>query len=302
MIKILRGVLPVLILLLPGCTSDRNDQPPPAMRVMNYSEADRQETKTPAQSADKSTGEIQPRTRMVIKTAELFLAVDKFEEAFAQAQKIASQNGGFIVASSVTTREENRKSGSITLRVPSTKFDETLDALKKLASSVENESVRGNDVTEEFYDVAARLENKQNAEKRYQEILKSAKTVKDILEVEQALTTVREEIEHLTGRKRFLADQVELSTINATMHEPYPLVASGRDSFWSKVVRGFQRGVDGFADVVSISITFVIALLPVIVVVMFMLLIGLKYYRRYRARPGAVESKESKKTQTRSDT
>lgn len=139
--------------------------------------------------------------------------------------------------------------------------------------------MQGNDVTEEFYDLTARLENKRKAEKRYQEILASAKTTKDILEVEQALTNAREEIERMEGRKRFLEDQVALSIINVNLHEPYPLVASGPYGFLAQMRRGVERGLTGFAEVLGACITFVIAGLPIFIL-LFILFWFVKRHRR----------------------
>lgn len=201
---------------------------------------------------------------MLIKTADLVCEVDNFDEARSRMQNLAEQNGGYIVSSQTSVSDENRKSGRVSLRIPSDKFDETLTSLKKLVKKTDSESINGNDVTEEFYDVSARLDNKRKAEQRFQEILKTAYKTTEILEVERALMNVREEIERMEGRKRFLADQVALSTINVNLYEPRPLLSGGRDSFWGKIKRGFENGFEGFGDVLSASITFVIAVLPLL--------------------------------------
>lgn len=224
------------------------------------------------------------QTRMLIKTADLICEVENFDEARARVQNLAEQNGGYIISSQTSVSDENRKSGHVSLRIPSDKFDETLAALKKLAKKTDNESINGNDVTEEFYDVSARLDNKRKAEQRFQEILRTANKTTEILEVERALMNVREEIERMEGRKRFLADQVALSTINVNLYEPRPLLTGGRDSFWGKIKRGFENGLEGFGDVLSASITFVIAVLP-LVPLGFLLWWGIpKLYRSFRSR------------------
>lgn len=204
-----------------------------------------------------------PQARMLIKTADLVCEVDNFDEACSRVQNLAEQNGGYVVSSQANVSDENLKSGHVTLRIPSDKFDETLTSLKKLVKKTDSESIRGNDVTEEFYDLSARLDNKRKAEQRFQEILKTANKTTEILEVERALMNVREEIERMEGRKRFLADQVALSTITVKLHEPRPLLTGGRYNFWGKIKRGFENGLKGFGDALSASITFVIAVLPV---------------------------------------
>ena len=49
----------------------------------------------------------------------------------------------------------------MTIRVPAEKFNETLDEIRKTASRVIVETVKGQDVTEEFIDIEARLKTKK---------------------------------------------------------------------------------------------------------------------------------------------
>lgn len=229
-----------------------------------------------------------PPARIIIKNATLGFEVASYDIALAQIQKIAEQSRGFVTVSTAYLRDDNVKSGNVTLRVPAEQFDAALLELKKLARKIENESLSGNDITEEFYDLTARLENKKRAEARYQDILKSAKTVKDILEVERALTDVREEIERLEGRKRYLSDQAALSTITINLHEPYPLMAQGSESLMAQVQRGFESGVRGFAEVVSACITFAIAGLPLFALGFVAIWLLRKLFRRSKKRQAAM--------------
>lgn len=236
-----------------------------------------------------------PQSRMVIKTASLNVEISNYEEALAQIQKIAAQYGGYIIASTTQTLASNVKSGNVTIRIDAKNFEAALQELKKLAQKVEQEGVQGNDVTEEFYDLTARLENKRKAEKRYQEILAAAKTTKDILEVEQALTNVREEIERMEGRKRFLEDQVALSTITVNLHEPYPLMASGQYGFLAQMRRGIENGVSGFSEVLSACITFAIAGIPIFVLLFVLIWAFRRYRRKAKAAPSTKATMAEKK-------
>jgi tetratricopeptide (TPR) repeat protein len=236
----------------------------------------------------------QLQNRMLIKTATLNCEVASYDEALAQIQKIAAQYSGYVVASNMQVSVEDVKSGTVTLRIEAKNFDAALQALKQIAKKLDSESLQGNDVTEEFYDLTARLENKRKAEKRYQEILASAKTTKDILEVEQALTNVREEIERMEGRKRYLEDQVALSTITVNLHEPYPLMASGRYGFLAQMRRGIENGVSGFSEVLSACITFAIAGIPIFVL-LSVLIWAIRRYRRKSKTVSAVKSNMAEK-------
>jgi hypothetical protein len=237
----------------------------------------------------------QTPNRMLIKTATLNCEVAKYDEALTQIQKIAAQYGGYVVASNMQVSVEDVKSGTATLRIEAKNFDAALQALKQIAKKLDSESLQGNDVTEEFYDLTARLENKRKAERRYQEILASAKTTKDILEVELALTNVREEIERMEGRKRYLEDQIALSTISVNLHEPYPLMASGRHGFLAQMRRGVENGVSGFSEVLSACITFAIAGIPIFVLLSVLIWAVKRYRRKARTTPPAKATMAEKK-------
>lgn len=291
----LASALLLLCLILLGCEARQAERP--VYSEMQFSRlppgaTSAEGTGAEALLAGRAADENQPvaapvpTARMIIKTAELFCEVENFEAAAGRMRALAEESGGYLVSAQTSVRDDNRKSGMLTLRVPADKFETTLAALKKLVKKVETENLSGNDVTEEFYDLTARLENKRRAEQRFLEILKTANKTSEILEVEQALVNVREEIERLEGRKRYLSDQVALSTITVRLFEPRPLITTGRDSFWGKLKRGFENGLAGFGDVLSGTITFVIAVLP-LVPLFWLAGWGIrKWYRSFRARQG----------------
>ncbi|MCI0693646.1 DUF4349 domain-containing protein [candidate division KSB1 bacterium] len=279
-----------LLLLFIGCGSREETQPVQVARMMMEAPESHSEAAGRfSQLEQKPIEALRPIGRLVIKTATISCEVTNYDEALGQIQKIVAQFGGYIIFSTTQVHENNVKSGSVSLRIDAKHFDTALQEIKKSARKVETESIQGNDVTEEFYDLTARLENKRKAEKRYQEILASAKTTKDILEVEQALTNVREEIERMEGRKRYLEDQIALSTITINLHEPYPLMASGRYGFLAQMRRGIENGVSGFSEVLSACITFAIAGIPLFV----LLFILIWAFRRYRRKSKAVPSLKS---------
>lgn len=229
------------------------------------------------------TAAAMPKARMIIKTATLALEVEKYDVAVAAVQTLAAQAGGFVQSTNTEIRYESVKTGTTIIRVPSEKFESTLTEIKKLAKKLEQEGLGGSDVTEEFYDVEARLENQKRAEKRYQEILNAAKTVGEILQVENELRRVREDIERIEGRKRFLIDQTGLSTITVNLHEPYPAISAEGGGFWATIGRGFTNGIEGFAAVLGATITFLIAGVPFFAVVAVIIYLFIRWRRRVRS-------------------
>lgn len=202
--------------------------------------------------------------RMVIKTATLRGEIDKYDPWMGVVKALITRYEAYIVHTSTRRDYNEMLSGQTTIRVPQNHFDNMLADLKKNFRKMEGEEIGGQDITEEFFDLSARLENQKRAEERLREILRSAKSVQDVLQVEQELTRVRENIERLEGRKKYLQDQVSYSTITLEWHEPYPLVIGrhGR-GFWGMVLQGFEEGIEGFAGALSGLITFLIAGFPI---------------------------------------
>jgi len=155
----------------------------------------------------------------VIKNANLTLKVDSAEEAAGQIVNVATAYQGFVQSSNIYESETGAKSGSVIIRVPANDFEKAITEIKNLANLVISEKISGQDVTEEFIDLEARLNNKYAEEQQYLEILEKATEVEDILMVTERLSWVRAEIERLEGRKKYLENLTDMSTISTYLTE-----------------------------------------------------------------------------------
>jgi hypothetical protein len=155
----------------------------------------------------------------IIKSADLALAVDGVEAKTYDIISIATGRGGFVQSSNLVEDQAGYKTGYVTVRVPSETFEDSVAAIKELAVRVERESINGQDVTEQYTDLEARLRSAQAQEEQYLEILDQATTVQDILAVQSYLQSIRYEIESLQGQIDSLGNQTEYSTISVSLSE-----------------------------------------------------------------------------------
>src|SRR3989338_7121626 len=165
----------------------------------------------------------------VIKNGSLDLIVDHADESLATIKKIINSKKGYVQFATTQEQEDGTKSGYATVRVPEESFDTTMSELKALALVVTSESVNSDDVTEQYIDLAARLKNAQLQETRYVEILQTAKTVEEMIQVETALANVRSTIESLTGQIQYLDSQTNFSTITITLSEEPVITVGGKE-------------------------------------------------------------------------
>lgn len=158
----------------------------------------------------------------VISDAQLEIEVEpgKFEGVFGQALSLADRHGGYLVGSSSQAAgdEVAMKSGTITIRIPATSFTRALADAAKLGK-VRNRQIQTQDVTEEYVDLKARIANSKAHVQALLALLAKAKTVDEILRVQQVLTGAQQQLEELEGRMRYLDEHTGYSTITLTVYE-----------------------------------------------------------------------------------
>ena len=242
--------------------------------------------------ADKSQAETVPTERKIIRNADLSLEAALPEEAQQKISAIAESKGGFVVESQQSSSNSKvtiRDVVTMTVRVPAAKFNESLEEIRKVASRVIVETVKGQDVTEEFVDIEARLKTKKALEAQFLEIMKQGKTVEDALNVQRELANVRGEIEQIEGRKRFLENQSSLSTIKIRIQTPSTYSANSTGFFY-QLGEAFSNGFDFALNFILGLVTFLIAILPFVIFIVLPIYLILRYFwRRFKIRKRAKE-------------
>lgn len=155
----------------------------------------------------------------VIRTASLEFEVDVTSDTANAISEIAKAKGGFVESSSIEEAYDGSKRGWITIRVPVSAFDIAITEAKALANSVARESTNAQDVTEQYTDLEARLHAAEAQEQQYLIVLTQAKSVGDVLAVQEHLADVRAEIESMQGQLNYLENRTAYSSITFTLVE-----------------------------------------------------------------------------------
>lgn len=154
--------------------------------------------------------------RMVIRMATLDLIVPDTRKALSEIEKLARELGGYVTSLN-TYQYERGETASVTLRIPADQLDAALERLRGLATTVQRESISGEDITEEFVDLESRLRHLEAKEAQLLEFLKKAEDTEAVLAVYQHLSETQAEIEQVKGRMRFLQNQVAMATITVNL-------------------------------------------------------------------------------------
>ena len=201
-----------------------------------------------------------PVVRRIIYSASIDLIVTDFDGSGKNVQTIVDYQGGYVAKSDVGEVSGERRRATWTLRVPVAKFRETMDALAQIGHAVSTKH-DSQDITDEFYDLEARLKNKRVEEERLLDHLKkSTGKLDEILTVEKELSRVRGEIEATQGRLQKLAKLSELTTIIVSMQEQKDYVPPTAPTYSSSVGQTFGESVNALSSFFK-SIGLVIAAL-----------------------------------------
>lgn len=147
--------------------------------------------------------------QMLIFTGRLDVLVEQenFAPTLNEVIDLAAKRGGYI---------HEQTDQSVTIRVPSARFRDTMRAFEALGE-VTHRSVQAQDVTEQFFDLGVRLKSLLATRDRLEGFLGRAKTIEEVLRIEQELRRLNGEIDKLEGQRRFLAAQAAYSTITVTL-------------------------------------------------------------------------------------
>jgi chemotaxis protein histidine kinase CheA len=159
---------------------------------------------------------LQP-VRVLIRQAAIDVEVGDVAAALVAIRDLALKKGGFVLSSSLD---------SITVKVPSERLDEVVDTIGALGH-VRRRTIEARDVTAEYLDLEARLQNAQATRDQLRALLQKAANVEETLRVQTELSRVQEMIERLQGRLNYLKTRSALSEVRVEVRQkrvPGPVV------------------------------------------------------------------------------
>lgn len=235
----------------------------------------RQELSSPPPLPPRETKEV--IKKKIIKDGRIGIEVDNLEQTKKQIDSLVVKYGGYY-ANERLNNSDWQISYNLKIRIPSNSFEKLIGEIETGGGEIKYKEIDARDVTDQFIDLEIRLENKKNYLKKYNDLLKQAKSVKDILEIEERIRGIEEEIESTTGRLKYLSDLVDYSTLDLEISKPKDnkYQPEKRDKFTKRLKHALSKGWFGFVD----FIVFVIKIWP------FWIIVGIIVYawKKYRNR------------------
>ncbi len=249
----------ILILListffLAGCAGGANKSAIPAPEAAFSQEApasiDSVETRSALPGDDTDAAlDASAVERVIIYRGDIEMVVADIPAAIDDITALATAEGGYLSESNID-RSEYRLSGTATIRIDAKNYEATMEALRQMAVKVRRENTDSQDVTEEYVDLQARQINLEHTEAALQEMLdlqQANGNVEDVLAIHRELTSVREDIERIEGRVRYLQNQSALATISIRL---YP--EENPEPEWVSAWKPFKVAQDAWQTLITI--------------------------------------------------
>ena len=227
------------------------------------------------------TGEQGTDISKIIRDGSMSIQVpkDDFSKGFAAATRIAQNNGGFVLSSQ--TRGQRR--GTLVLRIPAKRFDDAMVALRAIGV-VQAQSITGKDVTAQYIDLKARLENAIGQRTVLRNLMAQATTIQETITVQNRLSQVELEVEQIQGQLNFIDDQVAEATVRVELHEEDAAqLQQTSDVENPSLGSAWDRSIQGFLNVVSAVVIGLGYLLPLAALGLIVWLITAAVRRRRAA-------------------
>jgi hypothetical protein len=211
-------------------------------------------------------------------TVELEVGKDRLNDTINRASEVVTRAKGIYVGSSTSVPDGDPASGQVTFRVPVDAFEQVLRELKGLGTYRGEESST-EDVTNQYVDLTGQLAAWRAQERVYLKLLDRARSIADVIAVQNQLQQVQSNIERLQGQLNHLEDQSSFSTIVLHLSEPGAGSPAGPPQ--GRLARAWATAVNGLGVMAAAVLVGVVWLTPVAVLAGLALL-GLRTFRRPR--------------------
>ncbi len=281
----------VAVVLLTGCTTgasdSTSDEAPPSNGLP---------TKDFTEGFDgDASGGASPESadRDVIVQGYLTITAEDPIEAADDAVRIVERSGGRVDSRSEQPgldRGGNGAFAQLVVRIPSDELTTTLDEIKELGE-VEDVSINSTDVTAQAQDLDARIEALQASTDRLLALLASATSTTDLIAIETALSERQANLESLQAQRRYLSEQVDLSTITVDFGSEDAAPVDEPEGFLDGLVAGWNALV-GFLGAVLIAFGVALPWLAAVAVLALVALLIVRGARRSRRATTAASPQE----------
>jgi hypothetical protein len=223
------------------------------------------------------------KSRKIIQNATVRISVEAPEKVMEEISKEVEKQKGYISNSNKTVYI-NGITATMQIKIPAIALKPFLKFLQTLGKE-EAENINTNEITKEYYDTKARLENAINQKKQFELILAKAQKIPDLLEVQRQIDSVQERIEQFKGQITLWDQLVDLSTIDIDIRQTQKAQVIEKKPNWNPLSWKdlglvIKNTWISFANVIVKIVQWILIALPVIASLLLILFFVLWLIRK----------------------
>ena len=292
-----------IIAALFSCNTNIGDQKPEIAQTQNIEIADFKEQEMANNMVDssvtqeeekedkkKKTYQAKPSAdakvdwdKKIVKNANLSMEVKDYNVYNTSIRQKVRELGGYI-AQEEQSQSDYKIENTVTIKVPVEQFDAAVAVFSSDVIRVNEKRVTSQDVTAEYVDTRSRMEAKKHVRQRYIDLLRQAKNMEEILNVQQQVNGIQEEIESAAGRIQYLGHASTFSTIQLTYFQVLNISAkdTAQPTFGEQLSHAFKMGGNWFANL----LIGLVSIWPLL----FLGLLAVLLFRRYSSRKAPLQN------------
>lgn len=199
--------------------------------------------------------------KKVIKTATLQLQVDDYKKFNASIHNTLKKYGAYIAAEK-QQETDYKIENTLSIKVPVAQFDDLINSLDGDGIKTMEKNISSEDVTGQAVDTKARMQAKMAVRDKYIDLLKQAKNMNEILQVQNEINGIQEDIEAANGRVNYLQHASAYSTINLNYYQYIngSDIEDEKPDFLTKLNKAFSTGTAFLGNLVL----FIISIWPLL--------------------------------------
>jgi hypothetical protein len=210
--------------------------------------------------------------RMVVQNSYISLLVKNVSETINLIKQRVTSVSGYMVETDISNPDE-AANGTITLRIPQEKLDESLAYFRTLAVKVVSENLQGTDVTDQFVDNEERLRILEKNKARMEEIMSKAAEISDIVSIQREVFNIQSQIDSIKGQQNYLEKTTAMSKVTLYLSTdelalPYAPNNSWRPALVFKLaVRSLLSSLQGLGTILIWVAVYATIIIPLIIVI-----------------------------------
>jgi len=206
--------------------------------------------------------------RKIMKTANAQLEVDKksYDSAKLSLEGLVSKHNGYYTSKNerkTTYGDSDYRTFTMTFKVPVEVFEAAISDLRNVAE-VESLNINANDMTTQYMDTLAYLDNYKLEKKKLEELYNRASKIEDLIMVQERITQVQRMIDSYEQQLKNIDRTTDYSTVYVTLSEKRDIIESyygmtGLRELWRNVLESFDSvfvlisSVLGWAIVIGVG-------------------------------------------------